>query len=106
MAATIYDLVRSIQARDRGLSLAASNDTSFFMSLGLMFIGALPPGEYTGEEINALLTRRGIVPRTHKGWGALTRQAADLGLLKDTGRVRQMRKVQSHARRTPVWRRP
>lgn len=107
MPATVYDLTRAILNRDKGLAQAASNDTTYFNSLGIMFIASLPRGfEYTGEEINALLTARGITPRTHKGWGALINDAVRKGLLVDTRHVTQMRKVTSNARRTPIWRRP
>lgn len=107
MSATIFDLTRAILARDRGLAQAVDNDPTYFMSMGTMFIASLPRGfEYTGEEIAAMLTARGITPRTDKGWGALINAAARQGLLVDTRRVSPMRKIKSHARRTPIWRRP
>jgi hypothetical protein len=76
------------------------------MARGMEYIQKLPPGDYTSEDINARLDIAGIKPHTPKAYGALTSHAVRLGLLEDTGRVRQMKKYKSHARRTPVWRRP
>jgi hypothetical protein len=100
-----YGLPGSRMARDRGISLVSSNAPSF-MDRGIEFIRNLPPGDYTSEDINARLDIVGIKPHTPKAYGALTSHAVRLGLLEETGRVRQMKKYKSHARRTPVWRRP
>jgi hypothetical protein len=99
-----YDLFGSRRARDQGISLVSGNAPTF-MARGIAFITGLPPGNYTSEDINARLENAGIIPHTDKAYGALTRHAVRLGLLEDTGMVRQMKKVKSHARRTPVWRR-
>jgi hypothetical protein len=101
-----YDLFGSRTARDQGLAQVSGNASSF-MSRGIAYIrDHLPPGDYTSEDINARLVIAGIDPHTPKAYGALTSHAVRLGLLQDTGRVRQMKKYKSHARRTPVWRRP
>jgi hypothetical protein len=100
-----YDLFGSRKARDEGIALVSGNAESF-MARGIEFISRLPPGDYTSEDINARLVIVGITPHTPKAYGALTSHAVRLGLLEDTGRVRQMKKYKSHARRTPVWRRP
>ena len=100
-----YDLFRSRSARDKGIALVTANAPTF-MQRGLEFIATLPPGDYTSEDINTRLDIVGIKPHTDKAYGALTRHAVRVGLLEDTGRVRQMKKEKSHARRTPVWRRP
>ena len=100
-----HDLFRSKLARDRGIALVSSHAPNF-MTRGIAFIMDLPPGNYTSEQINERLEAVGIRPHSDKAYGALTRHAARLVLLQDTGQTRQMRKVKSHARRTPVWHRP
>ena len=92
----------SVLARDQALA-RVERAAGKFMAMGIGGIAMLNPGEYTGEDIRLKLSRVGIVPHHHNAWGSLIMQAVKLGLLKNTGRMEQMRVRSSHARMTSVY---
>ncbi len=74
------------------------------MSRGLVAIGRMPAGEWTGEDVRDYLTRLYIAPHHSNAWGALIAKAVRDNLLVPTGERRAMRGPRSHARRTDVYR--
>ena len=97
---TTFNAELSREARDQGIEAVTRKK---FMANGLNTIRNLSPGEYTGEDIRRALTTYGVTPHHHNAWGALIRSAVKTGILIDTGTVRQMKDVASHARRTPIY---
>ena len=99
----LIDIMEGRAQRDDALARVAAN-AGTFMSDALTAIAALPPGEYTGEDIRILFTPQGIVPHHHNAWGALICAAVKRGLLVGTGRWVAMKSVKNHAHRSEVYR--
>jgi hypothetical protein len=92
--------------RDIGIArIAMKNEPWMQRALAMLREMASQEVEATGEEMRVWLLAHGLDhPTKPHAWGALTRTAALAGILTDTGRIRQMKIKQSHARRTPIWR--
>lgn len=101
MDAPLLDYIAASKARDAGMKLAADNSGEF-MPRALAAIKALPPAEYMGEEIRAILVEKGIAPATSQAWGALINAALKKNILVGTGRFEQTRSVATHRHRTQV----
>ena len=87
-------------ARDEALERVSREQ---FMRKALAAVRALPPGQYTGEQIRLSLESRGLSPHHHNAWGALTMSAVRAGILVDTGLVEHMQERKSHGRKTAVY---
>jgi hypothetical protein len=92
--------------RDEGIATVTENNLPWHdRALALLQRLAGSGREMTGEEMRLWLIEQGLEsPAAPHAWGALTRHACTSGLLEDTGTVRQMAEIKSHARRSPVWR--
>jgi len=97
------------QDRDAGVELVAFNNIQW-MQAAVAGLRALR-GEvwmgiaFTGEDIRAVLTERGLPPPLHSNaWGALILDAIRTGVIERTGEIRQARLRSSHARNMIVYR--
>jgi len=98
----LFDAALSREARDAGLALVGYNAADF-IPLGLMMIGRLAPGFYTGEDVRRQLNAGGVYPHDAHAYGALINVAVRRGLLKATGRWVPMTAISSHARKTAEY---
>lgn len=105
-AALQFNLFESRQQRDLGIArVAYKNHPWIERGTALLRGMAADHAEATGEEMRVWLLAHGLeAPTRPHAWGALTRTAALAGIISDSGRYKQMKIKQSHARRTPVWR--
>ena len=94
------NLFESRQARDVGIQLTSDSNADWMQSAMDAIRGL---GEWTGsgEDLRHRLLDAGIgSPKKPNAWGALVNHAKRRNLLRETGRMVQMRDVKSHARRT------
>jgi len=99
------DLSSGRARRDEGIARSVGKNAAYLESaLQLLRVLATERAFVTGEAIRVhVISKLGEQPTSPHFWGSLTRTAATRGILKDTGRVEQMKSVRSHARRTPIW---
>lgn len=97
------DLFTAVALREAGLNQVARNAGAAFMDKGLAIIATMS-GEVQGEDIRKKLTAMGIVPHTHKAWGALINRAVRSGLLIGTGRFPPTNSPKTHSHRTQIYR--
>lgn len=102
MDAPLLDYIEASKARDAGMKLAADNSGAF-MPRALAVIASMR-GEVQGENIRAECIARGVLPKSHKAWGALTRLAITRGLLEPTGRFEKTKSVKTHCHPTQIYR--
>lgn len=100
----LFDADRAKIRRDSAVQKVSGNSGTF-MEDALFAVAGLVPGKYTGEDVRRLVLLQGIRPHHHNAWGALVMCAVKRGLLRNTGEMRSMRAVRSHARKTPVYER-
>ena len=100
--APILDFIEAKQRADAGMAHAAQHSRTF-MDAALAEIARLPPSEYQGEDIRAILVGKHITPKSHQAWGALICTAVRRGYLIPTGIYRPTSSVRTHGHRTQVY---
>ena len=61
------------------------------------------PAEFTGEDIHLLVSEI-VGSTTPNAWGALINTLLRQGFIEETGRLRQSRRRESHARKNMIYR--
>lgn len=93
------------QARDAAMDRVLSRTSLDWKERALGEVANLPSGErLTGEQIRHHIEAVVGSPHHHNAWGAIIAVAVKRGQIKPTGEWTKMRDVQSHARKTPVYR--
>ena len=98
--------------RDEGISrVTASNGAwsdELFRFFAEVWLPIQAPGfEFIGEAFRRDALAVGLPQPTHpNAWGALFSRISRSGLVVDTGRTAKMEAPDSHARRSPVYRKP
>lgn len=104
-SARVYDLTAARAARDAGMDSVAGNNPEW-MPAALQIVAHMPRGWRGLTEDLRPVIEAAIGPPTHtNAYGALARIAKSRGLLRVTGRRRQMRLTRSHARNTDEYER-
>jgi hypothetical protein len=101
--AQVFDLSQARAARDAAFDQLDRNHWRALARAAARF--HLPYGvEMIGEDVARILSEHGLPPPHHHNcWGGLISGLVMRGLLSKTGKQRQMRKVKSHARQSPVY---
>jgi hypothetical protein len=108
----LLDFIASVEARDAGLSQTSKNNREW-LALALLQIEQFAIGEhewsnlehgFIGEDLRTMLIPLIGKPSTPHCYGALVRTAIRRGLIEETGQLRAMKAVNSHARRSMVYR--
>lgn len=110
-AAPLLDYIESAKRRDEALAQVSCNSGSWF-DVALVALEQLPKQNswanlergFTGEFIRQALTPSVGHPHHPNAWGALIRAAIGRDLIAATGEYRPMQAVNSHGRKTPVYR--
>jgi hypothetical protein len=111
-SAPLLDYIASAQARDEGIATVASNNREW-MALALLQLEQLAKGNhewsnlehgFIGEDLRSMIVPLIGRPTTPHCYGALVRMALKKGLIEETGQLRAMKDVNSHARRSMVYR--
>lgn len=108
----LLDYIMSAKARDEGMQRVADNNTEW-IALALFELDQLSRGKhewsnldygFIGEDLREMLAPKIGKPSTPHCYGALVRMALKRGLLEETGTLRPMKNIGSHARRSMVYR--
>lgn len=91
--------------RDKALTAVKKKSGEWFADAMAALEGLELEGEFTGEDIRHMVVEIVGDPHHHNTWGALIKQAVERGIIEETGEFVQMQDKQSHARRSPVYRR-
>ena len=98
--------------RDEGMARVAAHNEGWSDSVFRFFEEVWLPIQASGFEFIGETFRRDVVecglpgPAHPNAWGALFSRIARSGLVVDTGRTAKMEAPDSHARRSPVYRKP
>jgi hypothetical protein len=100
------DLFTALEAKQAAFDHMETTERPWF-DHAIEAVAKLPFGwEGTGEDVRLFLYELGVaLPLKQQAWGALMHHAAKRNLVHETGEWRPMRLKESHARRTPVYRR-
>lgn len=102
---SLFDVTLSRAARDIEIATVNGNNEDWHVLAHQVFGRVFRTGERViGEEIRTRLLDYGLPhPKHSNAWGGLTSSLVKAGRLRDTGQVRQMADLRSHARRSPIW---
>ena len=98
-------LFESAAARDEALRRVGENSQPW-KDRAQALVATVPGEEFTGEDIRNHVSDRIGNPHPYNAWGALGMGSLRAGLIEDTGRRVSTTKKSSHARSTPIYRRP
>jgi len=103
-----FDLHASRARRDEGVSEVEDNSEDWTATARARILLVVAPGwEGRAEELRSLLLDTGLpAPHSPNCWGALILWCTKMHILVSTGEHEQMRDPRSHARSTPILRRP
>jgi hypothetical protein len=111
-AAPLLDYLEGVKRRDEGMRIVAANNEEW-LRLALIELEQMSRSSsdwenmehgFIGEDIRNMLIPRIGRPTTPHCYGAMIRIALQRGLIEETGKLRAMKDVNSHARRSMVYR--
>jgi hypothetical protein len=98
-----FDLFEAERRRDDGIGLTTDNNLDWMARAILLVRLYAPAGEFMAEIFRTL---PGIgTPESPNAWGALTRTAVRLKIIRHTGRYAKSSSVLNHAHEYKVYRR-
>jgi hypothetical protein len=111
-SAPLLDYIASAKGREDGVQSVTTNNREW-LRLALIQIEQLALGKhewsnlesgFIGEDLRAMLVPQIGRPSTPHCYGAMVRMALQRELIEETGKLRAMKDVNSHARRSMVYR--
>lgn len=109
----LFDTDAGKRARDEELERVLRNAGTDWKQKATAIVLSMAGSTVLGEDIRLACTRRDVRPHHHNAWGGFVSSLVRDGILRPTGRMRNMAAVRSHGRQTfeyvvtrPEWRTP
>ena len=101
----MFDLAAARAARDEALERVLDPNDDW-KTRCFKLAPHYPEQVFTGEALRLWLTEHAGSPHHHNAWGGLVNGLKRAGIIIDLNRLGQMKTKKSHARRTPLYRKP